>query len=374
MRVGYFGDTLLIPLEQTALQVSLQHPVSEKSVQHFYSQLSCLKVAPLVNAINSYRKTQQLDDWLFYQLIRRTAQQLSPKAEDYERYTLYKWFLLNQSGFDARLAFSGSKLLIYVYSTDNIYDIPLFKKDDKQYVCLNIHDYGHADFEKDPLHEIQIDAGSNVKPFSYRLSRIPDFKTESIDEKELSFSYRDNEYNFHVKIDPQMQALFNNYPSVDFESYFNIPLSRVTYNSLIPVLKRKMKGMRLQVGIDYLMRFTRHAFLYETDQENFGMEKRLSPQQTIMNNYSDCDDRVALFYYLVKEIYDLPMIVMLYPEHVTIAVALPHPVGDPIIYKGKKFYVCEPTPQPLELPIGKLMPSLSHTRFEVAFEYDPAHK
>ena len=59
--------------------------------------------------------------------------------------------------------------------------------------------------------------------------------------------------------------------------------------------------MSQQKGVDYLMNFTRNAFLFETDQKNFGVEKRLSPEQTLMNSYSDCDDRVALLYYLVKE-------------------------------------------------------------------------
>jgi hypothetical protein len=61
-------------------------------------------------------------------------------------------------------------------------------------------------------------------------------------------------------------------------------------------------------------------------------------------HYSDCDDRVALFYYLVKEIYNLPMIALLYPTHVTMAVPFDKPVGAPVLYKGKKYSICEPTP------------------------------
>jgi hypothetical protein len=32
------------------------------------------------------------------------------------------------------------------------------------------------------------------------------------------------------------------------------------------------------------MRFTRYAFLYENDQDNFGKEKRLSPEQTLLTS------------------------------------------------------------------------------------------
>ncbi|EDM34037.1 hypothetical protein PBAL39_07035 [Pedobacter sp. BAL39] len=54
--------------------------------------------------------------------------------------------------------------------------------------------------------------------------------------------------------------------------------------------------MRQKKGIDYLMRFTRYAFLYEDDSENFGKEKLLSPEETLFADHSDCDDRAALFF------------------------------------------------------------------------------
>src|SRR5690606_36171241 len=97
-------------------------------------------------------------------------------------------------------------------------------------------------------------------------------------------------------------------------------LSRETYNSLIPALKKTVKKMKPRNGVDYLMRFTRYAFLFAPDTEKFGNEKRLSPEQTLLYEESDCEDRAALFFYLVKEIYDLPMIVLAFPSHVTIAV------------------------------------------------------
>ena len=129
--------------------------------------------------------------------------------------------------------------------------------------------------------------------------------------------------------------------------------------------------MNQKKAIDYLMQFTRHAFMYKNDQNNFGKEKRLSPEQTLLYQYSDCDDRAALFFYLVKEIYNLPMIVMVYPAHVTIAVKLDKPVGDPILYKGNKYSVCEPTPQMQELRLGQLSPELKNLPFEVVYEYNP---
>ena len=158
---------------------------------------------------------------------------------------------------------------------------------------------------------------------------------------------------------------------MDYASYFNIPLSRETYNSLIPPLKKTLKGLNIKNGIDYLMRFTRYAFLFAKDNDVFGGEKRLSAEQTLLFDQSDCEDRAALFFYLVKEIYNLPMIVMSFPEHVTIAVKLDKPVGTPIIYNGEIYSVCEPTPQKTDLNLGQLLPALKKTPYEVAYAYQP---
>lgn len=193
-------------------------------------------------------------------------------------------------------------------------------------------------------------------------------------KKNIAFNYNNKQYHFRVKMNPQMEKIFVNYPVVDYESYFNIPLSNETYTSLIPMLKDNVSAMNQKGGVDYLMRFTRNAFLYEDDQKVFGKEKRLSPEQTLLNDYSDCDDRAALFFYLVKEIYDLPMIVLLYPTHVTIAVKFDKPRGKTIVYKGSKYSICEPTPQMQDLSVGQISSNLRNTPFQVAYEYTPGKR
>ena len=85
-------------------------------------------------------------------------------------------------------------------------------------------------------------------------------------------------------------------------------------------------------------------------------------------------DRSALFFYLVKEIYNLPMLVLVFPKHVTIAVKFEKPVGAPIVYNGQVYTVCEPTPQRDDLQIGQLMKSLKKSTYDVAYVYDPGNK
>ena len=132
--------------------------------------------------------------------------------------------------------------------------------------------------------------------------------------------------------------------------------------------------MNVTNGVDYLMRFTRYSFLFEKDTLVFGREKRLSPEETLLYDQSDCEDRAALFFYLVKEIYNLPMIVLSYPNHVTVAVSFDKPIGKPIMYNGSPYYVCEPTPQKKDLDIGRSIPGLEKEGFEVVYAYQPNKK
>lgn len=372
----FYGDTLQFSIDSFETVSFDRKNVSEETIIAFYQKVHDLHYRPLVNHLVYYKQKNKLDDWFYYQLVRKTAQQLCPKQENFELYTLYKWFLMAQSGYDAQLAICDNKLLFYVRSDDNIYDIPFYKKEGKQYVCLNYHDYGSKiDFKNLSFFSVNINIPEAQNSFSYRVTKMPDFDTKQYAEKDLKFQYRNKNYNFKVMVNPEVQNIFVNYPVVDYEAYFNIPMSKGTYNSLIPELKNVVKDMSQKKGVDYLMRFSRDAFSYQNDQANFGKEKRLSPEQTLLYNNSDCDDRAALFFSLVKEIYNLPMIVLLYPKHVTIAVQFEKSMGkQPIVYKDKKYYVCEPTPQATDLSVGEQDRKLRHTPYEIAYEYNPVGK
>lgn len=369
LSVDLYGHGLKVKVSSKSVMPSA---LSAASLNEGLTQLNLLGYQPLIDSMLVYKERYVLNDWLYYQLIRRVAEDLCPKNTNYTGYTLYKWYMLVKSGYDARLALSHQKIIFYIYNDEDISDIPFFMVAGKKYMCLNYHDYAKANLNEDPPKPVELIVPGATNAFSYKVTRMPDFKPQDYADKMLGFTYEHKQYHFSIKLNKEVDKLFANYPGVDFETYFNIPLSKNTYGSLIPLLKKNISKMNQKKGIDYLMRFTRYAFLYENDQENFGREKRMSPEETLLSAYSDCDDRAALFFYLVKEIYNLPMIAMLYPTHITIAVAFNTPVGDPIWYKGKNYSVCEPTPEKEDLPIGKLAANLVNVPYQIVYQYVPA--
>lgn len=369
-QVDYYGNEFYWPAD-SSMVIVLPVELNAAVLKQAYNELNQSNYQPLLNSLLTYRKKYELNDWLYYQLIRKVAQQLSAKQDNYGSYTFYKWFMLLKSGYDARIALVNNKIIFYVYNDEDISDIPFFMVEGKKYMCLNYHDYTKLNLDEDRPIAVQLGVGEGINAFSYKVTRLPDFKATDYIEKELGFVYHHQPYHFRVKLNKEVDNIFANYPGVDFESYFNIPLSKETYSSLIPLLKKNIGKKNQQAGVDYLMRFTRYAFLYEDDQQNYGKEKRLSPEETLAAAYSDCDDRAALFFYLVKEIYNLPMIVLLYPEHITVAVGFGKPVGVPIWYKGRVYAVCEPTAQKDDQPIGRFSANLKNKSYEVVYQYEP---
>ncbi len=373
LKFEFYGDTVTFKYENKQTHFD-KVEVANGSVLAFYNQINNGTYQYIIDNLIAYKIEKNLNDWVYYQLVRRTANSLCTKVSNYNAYTVFKWYFMAKSGFDVQLITSKKGLLFYINSDENVYDIPYFIKNSKQYVCLNYHDFGKINFEKDHVKTIDIQVEGAVNPFSYKVTQLPNFAANTYSEKQISFEYKQKTYLFKVRLNNQVQQIFKNYPVVDFESYFNIPLSKETYSSLIPFLSENIKTLNQKEGIDYLMNFTRYAFLYENDIDNFGKEKRLTPEQTLLYEHSDCDDRAALFFYLVKEIYNLPMIAVLYPTHITIAVQFDSPEGTPIVYNGRNYSICDPTPQSENLLIGQISSELSKTPFQVVYEYLPKVK
>ncbi len=190
---------------------------SAAHVARFLEEMENVNFGEVFKALDQYRQSQQPDDWMYYQLVRRIAETFSPKANNYWQYTLYKFFLMYKSGYDPLLVINPSKIVFFIQSNDNIYNMLLRVRNNKNYICINYHDYaGQFDFENEQYQEISLihqDAGQ--KAFSYRISKLPHFSKSDYISKRLNFSTQRNEYFFKIKIKNNLKTILKNYPIVD---------------------------------------------------------------------------------------------------------------------------------------------------------------
>lgn len=351
-----------------------EFPNNQNNANNFSTTIQLLDTycSEIIPELSIIRNKLNLSDWHYYQLIRKVSQQILPKESDYWGYTYCKWFFLAKSGFKPLLCTIDNKLLLYIQSNSSIYNIPIKIIDEKQFVCMNYHDYNHdLPIEKITPQPIQSSLIENGVEFNYMIATMPDLPEERYVNKTIEFTYKGEREKHEIKVFPEIKDYFINYPVTDYRFQFNIPFSKLTYSSLIPSLALKLKDKTKEEGVEYIMFFVRNAFGYEADSLMYGREKRFSPEETLASDWSDCEDHAGLFFSLVREVYNLPMIVLSYPDHINVAVNLEKSKGKTILHNGRIYTVCEPTPQKKVLFLGQMEKKLSKQPYEVVYEYAP---
>jgi len=136
----------------------------------------------------------------------------------------------------------------------------------------------------------------------------------------------------------------SSYPQLDLEMYFGSSVFDNTATPLQKQLASYVKGMDELQAVNFLLRFVQTALKYETDDQQFGEENYLFPEETLFYPYSDCEDRAILFTWLVKSLLGLEVVGLDYPGHVAAAVKFNEPVsGDSLTYQGGRYVVTDPT-------------------------------
>lgn len=370
--IDFWGDTLFLQIP-ASLQVTHPFEYSTLSIGEIEDKLLDAGIFQAVEQIRQLTIKKELCDWLAYQLIRKVSNQYIPKKTDYLGYTVTKWFILRHLGYDPLMILSDHRVLLYLRSDDIIYNTPSRIFNGVRYVCLNYHDYGYKTVLN--TDEMIIKGIENQsRAFTFKIDKLPSLAGQQYTYREFAFEYGNQKEHINVKLNNSLTNYFINYPVTDYMNQFNIPLSDETKKSLITALKDRTKKMSTRQGVEYIMYFTRYAFSFEKDTDGFGSEKRLSPEETLLYSKSDCEDRSALFYSLIKEIFNIPMIVLEYDDHVTVAVKLEKPLGKPIFFENEYYTVCEPTPQAVDLRLGEQLETRLSKPFEIAFAYHPTSR
>ena len=160
----------------------------------------------------------------------------------------------------------------------------------------------------------------------------------------LKFSYRKKTYQINVAYDTETIRYLKTYPQMDITLYFNSELNLATANPLLKQLKPLVEGKPEVEAVNLILRFVQTAFKYKTDEQQFGLENYLFPEETLHYPYSDCEDRSVFFAWIVHHLLGLQVVGLDFPGHIATAVHFSDNVGgDAINVNGKRFVVTDPT-------------------------------
>ena len=333
--------------------------VKESDVADYFEEISTMtnETSALWKQIDAYVKTMGLNDWGYFCILRSLSENI---FEDIDNRVLFSFYMLrNEGNFKARVARGKSSnkltLLAAIDNKKEVYSYSFFRFDDSaepqlKYYSIygggnskeSIYTYDYCNQDKN-LKQIGLDFHNQLN--MGKCDAVRELNFEKINSKvELPYN------SSHV-------AYLNDVPMTVFPIYFASPLSveaQAVFNQKLNELKKQYSATQF---IDILLNFVQTAFDYKTDAQQFGYEKYFYPEEVIAYPYSDCEDRSALFSWLVTTYTDAKVVGLQYEGHIATAVYFGDNVdmeGDKFSYAGKKYYVCDPTY--INASIGMTMP------------------
>lgn len=326
------------------------HNVDKDSIADFWVTMARCNYNDLISQIQRYQNELSLNDWGYYLLVHDIGQGMYGDLNN--QVNLFVWFILVKSGYDARIAYNGNAIYVFVSSENTLYGRPYLTLTNKRFYALSpkgdISNLGS-------LFTYQGDYPGQNRLLDLNLKAYPKIKPVTVG-RELRFDYRHQSYTFPVQYDRKLIDFFEFYPQTDLEVYFDASISDTAGASLVKALKPIVEGKSETEAVNILLRFVQTAFEYKTDDMQFGREKYFLPEETLFYPYSDCEDRSVLFAYLVREITGLEVIGLDYPGHVSTAVKFSDDLvqGEYVVYEHKKYVICDPTY--IRAGIGMVMP------------------
>ncbi|PHN07469.1 hypothetical protein [Flavilitoribacter nigricans] len=364
VQINFFSEELSIAYPKNML-VPLPAHLKEQDMVAFYQIMERTDYQLLLDALLEKKSAFMLNDWLYYDLMRRTVSAMigAGKSSNIE---LTCWFLLTKSGFETRLTYLKDQQFVYVYTEDEVFEVPMITE--KGHNFANLTSIPNSRKTNEALYMLNFVPKSAGKPFGFYLTKLPRLKSD-IERKRFSFRYKEKDYEMEVDVDKTSAEVMNAYPFIEEQQYLQIPLSPSIAASLMPKFKNWTNGLSKIETLELLVAFTRSSFQYKEDKEFFGRSKPMIADEVFIYPYSDCEDRSALFFCLARELVDLPMIIVAFPDHLTVGVALEEEIGAAIRYEGRNYYICDPTGPVNSTDIGGFPYGYERSKFKIIGQY-----
>ena len=355
--INFYGKKLDFNVDD---KLRLKHKgVKETDVADYFKEISKMskETSDLWNQIDAYVNTMGLNEWGYFCILRSLSESM---FSDIDNCVLFNFYMLrNEGGFKVKIARGKDSnkltLLTVIDNSKELYSYSFFR-------------FKEADDTNLKYYSIYGGGGSKESIYTYNNDeQNAGLKQMSLDfYNTLNMGQCDVKRELNIaKINDKLElpynsahiAYLNDVPMTVFPIYFASPLSieaQRAFNEKLNDIKQEYTSVQF---IDIILNFVQTAFDYKTDDQQFGYEKYFYPEEVIAYPYSDCEDRSALFAWLVTTYTDAKIIGLQYEGHLATAVCFGDDVnisGDAFSYAGKKYYVCDPTY--INATIGMTMP------------------
>lgn len=344
LQLDYFGAKLGVHYQNRQFFLPA---ITEQYVGNLWKEMANSRFSSLLADMLRHKEKMQMNDWAYFLLVDKVAARLSTlQGEDCR--TVFKHFLLVQSGYDVRLARIDRFLVLLVPIHEEVYACSYLEMNGRMYYAIS---------DKD------LKSYSNI--FTYQL---PDKLIQSpylslMIHKELLLPMQPKAFcikaaGLEVKgeVNQNKIEFYKEYPLCELSVYARATPDDKLMKPLLSSLSARLADKPFAEVLNQLLLWVQKGFCYQTDGEQFGYEKPFFIEETFYYPACDCEDRSILFAYLVNRLLGREVILLDYPGHVATAVCVDKEEmeGAYVQLQGKKYMVCDPTY--VNAKIGQVMP------------------
>lgn len=362
--IPFFTEQVPIQYQNDLLEI--QRPeMSEQGLRAYFRQMSTTQYEVLIRSLQQARRAFRLNDWLYYRLVKQALRQIYGQHGQVDR-TLAAWFILSQSGYDTRLTYIKDEAFLYVFTMDEVFEAPIIQ--DRGRTFINLTEVRTRHTQQRALYMLGFVPNPDGHAFTFTFKDLPRLRP-MLKTHTVSFFYKKEWHTLEVEVDENIAAYMEDYPILLETYYLEVPLSVQLFESLIPRLRELIKGKNEWQTAELLAAFTRSAFAYKEDKAYFGCSKPMVAEEVFIHPYSDCEDRTALFFQLAKTLLPIPTVIVAYPDHLTLAMALPPAPGSTIPYEGQNYYFTDPTGPVRDHTVGEVPKGYENKPFTILKHY-----
>lgn len=336
------------------IKYPLPESINNKEIADFWEKTAALDYKSIVEKSLNEKERLKLNDWGYARFIYENCREVysGKKNESY----LLTWFLLIKSGYDVKAGYEAGEVFLLIPSPNMLYNVPFISigNDPRKYFMIRFEPEKVAGKSIFTYKEEKISDG---KPIDFSIKYLPGLSGEK-EMRQYKYKYAGKEYLINISYEKLLVDYFKFHPQTDLQVYFGTELSRAGLESFVKDLREIVKEMNEVEKVSFLLTFVQFFTAYKTDREQFGREKPLFIEETLCYPYSDCEDRSALFAYLVRKITGLDVIGLEYPNHIATAVAFTgNAEGEKVEYGKRTYVICDPTYMGAD--VGKGMPQFA---------------
>lgn len=195
------------------------------------------------------------------------------------------------------------------------------------------------------LEETESEEDSSLKPAFIDLSQLPVI-AESKSEKKLDWIFKEKTYSLTVEINRNLADYYLSLPNIRFQDALLYRFSPGLLRSLVIPLKALMKenGLTEHEKVECIRQMLLQCFPYIDDQVLFGYEHLQFPEEILLSDGCDCEDRSVFMFKLVEQLTTLKPLLADFPEHVSLLITAPEGwQGEVYEFDSRYFVYCDPT-------------------------------